>query len=49
MGVSQSTLLGARHSQALLVAQEDVVAAQLERCAALEEAQHVDLDCHRQT
>ena len=30
-------------------AQEDVAAAQLERCAALEEAQHVDLDCHRQT
>ena len=25
-------------------AQEDVAAAQLERCAALEEAQHVDLD-----
>ena len=29
-------------------AQEDVAAAQLERCAALEEAQNVDLDCHRQ-
>ena len=29
-------------------AQEDVAAARLVRCAALEEAQHVDFDCHHQ-